>query len=93
MEGSMVILANLNTMQERYRRLQNLKNEDERFNILAKEYSDDIPLIEFLDRKIVAEFPFVVDDNGRRKGYINCQLISSTENGSSKLIEKFSFNG
>ena len=104
MEDPMIILANLNTIQERYGRLKNLfnefcaqvlnlKNEDERLNILAIEQSDNILSIEFLDRKIVAEFSFLVDDNGGQKGYISCQLMSPTEDGNSKLIEKFSFNG
>ena len=104
MEDPMVILANLTATNERYIRLQglfnefcaqilNLKKQDERLNLLAVEQSGNILTVEFLDRKMEASFLFFVDDNGGQKGYIHCQLLSLTEDGNPKLIEKFSFNG
>ena len=104
MEDPMDILANLNSIKERYGRLQNLFNEfcaqiinlqkeDARLDLLEVEQSGNILSITFLDRKIVAKFSSSVDDNGGQKGYISCLLLSPTDDDKPKLIEKFSFNG
>lgn len=104
MEDANVMLNNIISIHNRYSTLQGLFNEfcaqilntverDERLTILNINQSDNTLTIEFLDRKIQADFLSFVDDNGGQKGHIKCNLICPTENNEPKLIENISFNG
>ncbi len=104
MNDPIALLNNLTHIQERYKKLQdlfnvfcseilNFKKDDDRFDILNIEQSENTLSVGFIDRRIEVKFLFFVGENSGRMGYIHCQLISPTEDGEPKIIERISFNG